>query len=201
MSLHKLGALALACALLLSPFAPAVSAARLAPAAARQDDTPGEAEQAAFTRGQTLYNQSRYEQAATAFRDFLKNYPNSIITDLTLLWLGRTYIALNRIGDAEQVAQQLRTIKDTPFVEIYEGELQSARREAAARPTPPSTPTGPRGEQRAAATPTPAAPRPTPQPSMIGRGTPGRRGPSRRWGRRCLWRHRAGALAARLRRD
>ncbi|MCA1615439.1 MAG: tetratricopeptide repeat protein [Acidobacteria bacterium] len=160
MSFHKLGTLALACALFLSPFAPAAAAAGLAsPPAARQDDTPGEAEQAAFTRGQNLYNQNRYDQAATAFRDFLKNYPNSIITDLTLLWLGRTYIALNRIKDAEGVAQQLRTIKDTPFVEIYEGELQAARR-----------------EQRASAAPTPAAPQPTPAASMIGRVTPGRRG-------------------------
>ncbi len=182
MTLHKFGALALACALLSSPFAPAVSAAAPAsPAASRQDDTPGEAEQAAFTRGQNLYNQNRYDQAATAFRDFLKNYPNSIITDLTLLWLGRTYIALNRIKEAEGVAQQLRTIKDTPFVEIYEGELQVARRESAARPAPTQpavpAPSPTRREQRASATPTPAVPQPT--PSMIGRITPGRRGGAR----------------------
>ena len=107
---HKLSALALAVALLCAPstsvlaFAPAAAPSALtAAAAAQQDDTPPDVEQAMFTRGQNFYNQGRYEQAATVFRDFLKTYPNSIITDLTLLWLGRTYIAQGRLTDAEGV--------------------------------------------------------------------------------------------------
>lgn len=176
---HKIGAVALSAALLCAPCL-SVNAAVFAPvtrAAVRQDqDAPPDAEQAAFNRGQTLYNQGRYEQAAGVLSDFLKNYPNSIITDLSLLWLGRSYIALGRINDAEQVAVRLRGIKDTPFTEIYDDELSSARKEIAARgpvqqpatspavkPTPmprivapPTTTTGP---AVAAATP-----RPTPVP-------------------------------------
>src|SRR5436305_1683268 len=120
-----------------------------------------------FTRAQKLYNDGRYEQAANTFKDFLKTYPNSIIADLTLLWLGRSYIALNRITDAEQIAQQLRGIKDTPFVEIYEGELQSARRDSARRgstegshPAPQTSTQTARVPQQVAAVPTPT-PKPT----------------------------------------
>ncbi|HEY9405162.1 MAG TPA: tetratricopeptide repeat protein, partial [Pyrinomonadaceae bacterium] len=135
---HKLSALALAVALLCAPFTSALAVAPDAPSAAlasaaKQDDTPPDVEQAMFTKGQNFYNQGRFEQAATVFRDFLKSYPNSIITDLTLLWLGRTYIAQGRLADAEGVVTRLRTIRDTPFVEIYEGELQAARTEIAAR--------------------------------------------------------------------
>jgi uncharacterized repeat protein (TIGR01451 family) len=99
----------------------------------QDSDVPSDAEQAMFSRGQTLYNQGHYDQAAGVLKDFLKNYPNSIITDLTLLWLGRSYMQLGKFPDAEAVGQRLRTIKDTPFAEIYDGELQSARREAAVR--------------------------------------------------------------------
>ncbi len=135
MKSHKIGAIALSAALLCAPclsVRAAVSAFN--PRAVRQDqDAPPDAEQAAFNRGQTLYNQGRYEQAASVLSDFLKNYPNSIITDLSLLWLGRSYIALGRIKEAEQVSGRLHEIKDTPFTEIYEDELSSARKELAAR--------------------------------------------------------------------
>ncbi|MCA1817329.1 MAG: DUF11 domain-containing protein [Acidobacteria bacterium] len=134
MTPSKLSALILCALFACAPLAPAVSAVTLSPrASAQQEDTPSDAEQAMFTRGQRLYNDGRYEQASGVFKDFLKTYPNSIIYDLTLLWLGRSYIALNRLPEAEQVAQQLRNIKDTPFVEIYDGELQAARRESARR--------------------------------------------------------------------
>jgi uncharacterized repeat protein (TIGR01451 family) len=108
----------------------------------QESDVPSDAEQAMFTKGQNLYNQGRYEQAAGVLRDFLKTYPNSIITDLTLLWLGRSYMQLGKIQDAEQVGMRLREIRDTPFSDIYEGELQAARRDAASRPaTTASNPT------------------------------------------------------------
>lgn len=155
---NKFGAMALVTALLLAPFTPAFTAIARANAAAPQEsDVPSDAEQAMFTRGQTLYNQGRYDQAAVVLRDFLKQYPNSIITDLTLLWLGRSYMQMGRIQDAEQISQKLRAIKDTPFAEIYEGELQAARREAASRPagTNPATTSTPPAS--VAATPKPTA--------------------------------------------
>jgi TolA-binding protein len=95
----------------------------------QNSDTPSDAEQAIFTKGQNLYNQGNYEQAATVLQDVLKTYPNSIITDLALLWLGRSYMMLGKLKEAEQVGQRLRAIKETPFTEIYEGELETARTE------------------------------------------------------------------------
>lgn len=79
--------------------------------------------------------------------DFLKSYPNSIITDLSLLWLGRSYYQLGKFTEAVQVGKRLRAIKDTPFADIYDSELESARREAASR------------ERSAAAGDNPASPR------------------------------------------
>jgi uncharacterized repeat protein (TIGR01451 family) len=179
---HKLSALALAAALLCAPFTSALAYAPAAPsatlaAAVRQDDTPPDVEQAMFTKGQNFYNQGRFEQAAAVFRDFLKTYPNSIITDLTLLWLGRTYIAQGRLTDAEGIVTRLRTIRDTPFVEIYEGELQAARTEIAARGTTPQPTATPVVVERAQVTPTPralgrATPTPAPTPRLIARSTP-----------------------------
>ncbi len=128
----RIGAATLAAALLLAPLTPAITV--MARVAAQQDsDVPSDAEQAMFTRGQNLYTQGNFEQAANVLQDFLKSYPRSIITDLTLLWLGRSYMQLGKIQDAEQVGQRLRGIKDTPFADIYDNELQAARREAPAR--------------------------------------------------------------------
>ncbi|MGB7924829.1 MAG: tetratricopeptide repeat protein [Pyrinomonadaceae bacterium] len=181
---NKINATTLAAALLFAPLTPAVTSiaqARSAMAAHQDSDVPSDAEQAMFTRGQNLYNQGRYEQAAGVLRDFLKNYPNSIITDLTLLWLGRSYMQLGRIPDAEQVGLRLREIRDTPFSDIYEGELQAARRDAASRPATTTTTASSAPDNRvttptkpaATTTTTPAATRqpptasasPTPSPS------------------------------------
>jgi len=175
MKRHKIGAVALAAALLCAPCL-SVSAAIMARAIPQSQDTPPDVEQAMFSRGQKLYNDGRYEQAASVLNDFLKTYPNSIITDLTLLWLGRAYIALGRIKDAEQVGDRLRSIKDTPFIEIYDDELGAARKELAARgpvapqpvatplvrPTPtPRTTTAPANTSIAAASPSPTPVRTT----------------------------------------
>ncbi len=173
---NKIGAVALAAALLFAPFTTTVAAPSAPPphfTGAAQDDVPSDAEQNMFTRGQTLYNQGRYEQAAGVLKDFLKSYPNSIITDLTLLWLGRAHMQLGQLREAEQIGLRLRAIRDTPFADIYEGELQSARRDYAERAaesarTPSSTPTP---EARPTATPasvamvTPSPVRPTPTPA------------------------------------
>src|SRR5256714_11746090 len=132
MKRYKIGAVALAAALLCAPCMP-IRAAASTPAVRQSQDTPPDVEQAMFSRGQKLYNDGRYEQAASVLNDFLKSYPNSIITDLTLLWLGRAYIAMGRIKDAEDVATRLRGIRDTPFIDIYDDELTAARKEVAAR--------------------------------------------------------------------
>jgi uncharacterized repeat protein (TIGR01451 family) len=178
---HKPSTFLLCALMLLAPLSPARAASGLAPRPVAQDDTPSDAEQAMFTRGQKLYNDARFDQAATVFKDFLKTYPNSIISDLTLLWLGRSYIALNRLPEAEQVAQQLRRIRETPFVEIYEGELQAARKDsasrgaaAAARPSP-QPPNNTRPPQHSAA----ATPLPSPAPRTMGGATRGQQAQSR----------------------
>lgn len=177
---NKLGAATLAAALVFAPFTSVInstSAATLdSPAlAATQDDEPSDAEQSMFTKGQGLYIQGRYEQAAAVLRDFLKNYPNSVITDLTLLWLGRSYMQLGRLQEAEQIAQRLRAIRDTPFIDIYDSELQAARTERRNSPTPSETrPATTPGEVATTSAP-PVAPRPTPTPrlpTLIVRPTP-----------------------------
>lgn len=134
---NKLGVLALAAALLFAPFTPIVTEAAAA-RAAQQEDVPSDAEQALFTKGQNLYNQGHYDEAAVALQEFLKTYPRSIITDLTLLWLGRSYMQMGKLAEAEQVGARLREIKDTPFAEIYAGELETARRENPSRTSAPA---------------------------------------------------------------
>lgn len=158
MSKHnKVSAAIIIAALLLAPFAPAVTVAASARIFAQQDDIPSDAEQAMFTKGQNLYNQGRYDQAITVLQDFLKTYPRSIITDLTLLWLGRSYVQMGKLTEAEQVAVRLRAIKDTPFSDIYEGELQTARAEMGSRPTTPARSTPIKPIPLASPTPTPAS--------------------------------------------
>ncbi|MBA3804922.1 MAG: tetratricopeptide repeat protein, partial [Acidobacteria bacterium] len=160
---NKIGAAALAAALMLAPLTPIIEVTAATRTVVQDGDIPSDAEQSMFTKGQNLYNQGRFDQAATVLKDFLKTYPSSIITDLTLLWLGRSYMQLGKLDDAEQVGQRLRAIKDTPFADIYESELLSARREAPARApesrTPPPT--------VAAASPTPPPARATPSPRSI----------------------------------
>lgn len=137
---NKFGAAALAAALVLAPFTPALTVSASALNFAQQDsDIPSDAEQAMFTKGQNLYNQGRFDQAVTVLQDFIKTYPRSIITDLTLLWLGRSYMQLGKLKEAEQIGQRLHAIKDTPFADIYDGELETARAEAGSRPVTPAS--------------------------------------------------------------
>ncbi|MFN2414956.1 MAG: tetratricopeptide repeat protein [Pyrinomonadaceae bacterium] len=163
---NRIGAAALAAALVLSPFAASARAASPAPAA-QQEDAPSQAEQDVFNRGRALFARGQYEQAANTFRDFLKANPDSFIADLMLLWMGRSYIELGRFDEAEQVAQRLRAVKDTPFTDIFETELQTARTEAASRPPANPSPRATPATVVARATPTPAPPRPraTPRPT------------------------------------
>jgi uncharacterized repeat protein (TIGR01451 family) len=159
---------------MLAPFAPAMTVYASARAVFQQDDVPSDAEQAMFTKGQNLYNQGRFDQAVTVLQDFLKTYPRSIITDLTLLWLGRSYMQLGRLKEAEQVGTRLHAIKDTPFADIYDSELETARAESGTRTTTPQggtmvkvpearpTPTKPMARKIPDAVPTP-----TPAPRIV----------------------------------
>lgn len=166
---NKIIASLLAFVLLLLPFTPAFNAYAAARLAEQQQETdvPSDAEQAMFTKGQNFYLQGHYEQAVSTLRDFLKNYPKSIITDLTLLWLGRSYMQLGRLQDAEQVGQRLHAMKDTPFAEIYDGELQSARQQtAASKPSPTPATAETKSPQTVAVNKPPVVkPSPTPTPT------------------------------------
>ena len=174
---NRIGAAALAAVLVFAPFATAAAAA--SPAPAQQNDTPSQAEQDTFNRGRALFAKGQYDQAATVFRDFLKAHPDSFIADLMLLWLGRSYIELGKLDEAERVAQRLHAMKDTPFTDIYDTELQTAKSEASTRtmtasasPTPTAQPTP--AATVARATPTPQRPtlniaRPTPTPAEVAR--------------------------------
>lgn len=165
---NSFGAAALAAALVFAPITSAAARAAAPRAYTQQDDAPSQAEQDIFNRGRALFAKGQYEQAATVFRDFLKGHPDSFIADLMLLWLGRSYIELGRFDDADQVAQRLRTIKDTPFVDIYESELTAAKRDRPASALAAATPA-----PRATATPTETAVvRPTPTPTPARRVVP-----------------------------
>lgn len=180
---NSFGAAALAAALVFAPNMTAAARAAAPRAFVQQDDAPSQAEQDIFNRGRALFAKGQYEQAAGVFRDFLKGHPDSFIADLMLLWLGRSYIELGKYEDADQVAQRLRTIKDTPFVDIYESELTAAKRDrpasavAAATPAPRMTPTPTEtAVVRPTPTPTPTrrvpalvrpAPTPTPTPTQV----------------------------------
>jgi len=164
----RIGALALAAALV---FAPTSAPLALAAPASAQDDTPTQAEQDVFNRGRALFAQGQYGEAAAIFSDFLGKNPNSFIADLMLLWLGRSYIELGRFNEAEEVVERLRKINDTPFLDIYESELRTARTEMASRPpAPAATPRAaetPAAVARATPSPTPARPSATPRPTPV----------------------------------
>jgi uncharacterized repeat protein (TIGR01451 family) len=163
---NGIGALALAVSLVFAPFSAVVSTASTIQSAPQQDDAPSQAEQDVFNRGRALFGKGQYEQAATVFSNFLKSHPDSFIADLMLLWLGRTYIELGKFAEADQVSQRLHTMKDTPFVDIFESELTAAKAEAATRPPAPTVSPTP-ATVVARATPTPLRPAPTPRPTPL----------------------------------
>lgn len=95
-----------------------------------------EAEQAAFTRGQTLYNQGMYGEAILTLNEFLARYPSSTIKDLGLLWLGRSYLAQGDIANAEKIGLRLKDIPDTPLAALYEDDLRLERQSFAKAAAP-----------------------------------------------------------------
>jgi len=95
-----------------------------------------EAEQTMFTKGQTLYNQGLYGEAIIILNDFLTVYPSSTIKDLSLLWLGRSYLGQGDIANAEKIELRLKDIPDTALVSLYEDELRIARQNYAKTAAP-----------------------------------------------------------------
>lgn len=63
---------------------------------------------ALFYQGQSLMEKKQPQGAAAKFDELLRKYPNSNIRDLAAYWLGRAYLDLGRISDAEVVSQQLQ---------------------------------------------------------------------------------------------
>jgi hypothetical protein len=97
-------------------------------AVGQDHDVPSEAEQAQFVKGQRLFNKEQYSDAVEVFSALLQASPKSIIRDLTLLWLGRSYIRMGELENAEAVGRQLKQIKDTPFASIFANEVADARK-------------------------------------------------------------------------
>jgi hypothetical protein len=95
-----------------------------------------EAEQTLFTKGQRLYNQGLYGEAIAALNELLTAYPRSSIKDLSLLWLGRSYLGQGNISDAEKIELQLRNIPNTELIGLYEEELRIARQSYAKAAAP-----------------------------------------------------------------
>ncbi len=140
----------------------------------QQDGDPSAAETDMFTQAQRFYESNQFDQAVKVLQGFLRNYPQSSITDLTLLWLARSYMGLNNLREAERVGGQLRQIKDTPFLYIYQTELADARRRIAESQPQSVTPaqqlaqnTEPPATRRPAS-PVQATPSPTPVARLIG---------------------------------
>ena len=102
-------------------------------------EIPSDAQRALFVKGQTLYTQGVYSEAINTFNEFLESYPKSEIKDLTMLWLGRSYLRQGDIGNAERMNRRLREISATPYLDIYEDELRIARQNYARAATRPVT--------------------------------------------------------------
>jgi hypothetical protein len=94
---------------------------------AQDSEIPSEAQRVLFTKGQTLFAQGVYSEAINSFNEFLESYPNSSIKDLTVLWLGRSYLRTGDIANAEKMGRRLREIPASPYLDIYEDELRVAR--------------------------------------------------------------------------
>jgi len=128
----------------------------VAPAAQQADrlDVPSEEEQSLFIKGQSLHNQGLYNEAVNVLNQFLESYPQSVIKDLGLLWLGRSYLAQGDLASAERVELRLRALSESALLGIYEEELRIARQNYARAATlspslrPAISKTKPRSETR-----------------------------------------------------
>ncbi len=70
-----------------------VPAAAPSPAAPAAPEPVGEAAQALYDRGYTLYHQGRYVDAEAGFRRFLQAHPNTSLSDNAQYWIGESRFA------------------------------------------------------------------------------------------------------------
>lgn len=177
----------LALALILPGVAPAASAATTlrSDKPAAQDQQDPKTEQAWFDKARNLYARGKYDESITILTDFLKTYPDSMIKDLALLWLSRSYMQQGRLTEAETAGNRLRQIAESPFIAIFESDMQAARAKAPRpqvasnrpQPTPQPVPSPtPQPTATPAPSPTPAihqvAAKPQPSPSATPAATP-----------------------------
>lgn len=123
---------------------------------------------ALFYQGQSLMEKKQPQGAAAKFDELLKKYPNSNIRDLAAYWLGRAYLDLGRISEAETVSQQLqREFPDSPLLPKLKKEIagKSAKPQPPiAKTVPPTAPPKPTRPPVAAQKPA-SPPAKPPQPS------------------------------------
>ena len=99
------------------PVAPSVTDAPSSPTAPTPDHaespelqptaTDAGNEAAAYQRAFDLLKKGSYEKAITAFRDFLKRYPNGANASNAQYWLGETYYVTRKFKEAQQAFQKL----------------------------------------------------------------------------------------------
>lgn len=92
---------------------------------AQQQDT--QSDQAEFDKARAAFARGQYAEATNTLNDFLKSRPDSLITDLALLWLARSYIQQNKLIEAEAVGTQLHKLQDSPLASIYDADISEAR--------------------------------------------------------------------------
>ncbi|MFW5926543.1 MAG: tol-pal system protein YbgF [Wenzhouxiangella sp.] len=79
---------------------------------ARELDTPGEEEQAAYDRAFRALRETRYADAAEGFNTFLEEYPDSTYAPNALYWLGETYYVTREFETALDIFDEL--LEDYP---------------------------------------------------------------------------------------
>lgn len=88
-----------------------------------------------FSRGVQAYNARDYAKAEKLLSAYLQENPTSLIRDVGLLWYGRTLIGLNRLSEAEKVAETLeKEFPKSPITRQLRSELgRAASRQKAAQ--------------------------------------------------------------------
>lgn len=79
---------------------PAPLAAPAGPAAPVMDEARMQLERDAYQKAFDLLRELRYEQATTAFRDFLKEYPDGRYAHIAQYWLGEASYAQRKFDEA-----------------------------------------------------------------------------------------------------
>ena len=99
------------------PGAPAAAAAGGTVTAATAPALNPAAERRDYDKALAILNELRYDEAATAFRTFLKQYPGSRYADNAQYWLGEVYYVTRDFKAAlQEFGKLLETFPDSPKV-------------------------------------------------------------------------------------